>query len=82
MRGGGKVLARVPIVTARPVAEAGLGTRLADLAGRSQTIIALVLLLICSLPLVFLRRRAMHRRRALDAEHRRAPRGVSETPVS
>jgi D-alanyl-D-alanine carboxypeptidase (penicillin-binding protein 5/6) len=81
VRGGGKVLARVPIVTARPVAEAGLGTRLADLAGRSQTIIALLLLLICSLPLVFLRRRAMHRRRALDAEHRRARRR-EETPVS
>ncbi len=80
VRVAGKVIARVPIVTARPVAEAGLGTRLADLAGRSQTIIALVLLLICSLPLVFLRRRAMHRRRALDAEHRHARRR-EETPV-
>jgi len=81
VRVAGTVLARVPIVTARSVAEAGLGTRLADLAGRSQTIIALVLLLICSLPLVFLRRRAMQRRRALDAEHRRARRR-EETPVS
>ncbi len=79
--GADKVLARVPVVTAAPVAEAGLRTRLSDLAGRSQTIIALVVLLICSLPLVFLRRRAMHRRRALDAEHRRTRRR-EETPVS
>jgi D-alanyl-D-alanine carboxypeptidase (penicillin-binding protein 5/6) len=78
---GDRVLAHAPVVTARSVSEAGLGTRLADLAGRSQTIIALVLLLICSLPLVFLRRRAMHRRRVLDAEHRRARRR-EETPVS
>ena len=56
------MLARVPVVTARPVAEAGLGTRLEDLARRSETIIALVLLLACSLPLVLLRRRAMRRR--------------------
>jgi hypothetical protein len=74
VRAGDKVLARVPVVTARPVSEAGLGTRLADLAGRSQTIIALALLLACSLPLLLLRRRAIRRRRALDAEHRRARR--------
>ena len=80
VRNGKEVLARVPLVTAQPVAEAGLGTRLADLAGRSTTIIALVLLLACSLPLVLLRRRAM-RRRALDAEHRRARRR-EETPVT
>ncbi|MEY2513634.1 MAG: hypothetical protein QOJ89_992 [bacterium] len=81
VRAGGKVLARVPVVTARPVPEAGLGTRLADLAGRSQTIIALVLLLACSLPLLMLRRRAMRRRQALEAEHRRTRRR-EETPVS
>lgn len=81
VRAGRKVLARVPAVTATAVAEAGLGTRLSDLVGRSQTIVALVLLLICSLPLVLLRRRAMRRRRALDAEHRRARRR-EETPVS
>ena len=80
VRHGDEVLARVPVVTARPVAEAGLGTRLEDLARRSETIIALVLLLACSLPLVLLRRRAM-RRRALDAEHRRARRR-EETPVT
>jgi hypothetical protein len=67
-------------VTARPIAEAGLGTRLGDLVGRAQTIISLVLLLVCSLPLVMLRRRAMRRRQALDAEHRRTRRR-EETPV-
>jgi D-alanyl-D-alanine carboxypeptidase (penicillin-binding protein 5/6) len=78
---GDKVLARIPVVTARSVAEAGLGTRLGDLLSRSQTIVALLLLLVCSLPLVLLRRRAMRRRRAQDAEHRRARRR-EETPAS
>jgi D-alanyl-D-alanine carboxypeptidase (penicillin-binding protein 5/6) len=79
VRKGAEVLARVPVVTARPVAEAGLGTRLDDMLGRSQTIVALVLLLACSLPLVLLRRRAINRRRALDAEHRRARRREEST---
>lgn len=74
VRKGSEVLARVPVVTARPVAEAGLGTRLDDMLSRAQTIVALVLLLACSLPLVLLRRRAINRRRALDAEHRRVRR--------
>ncbi|MEA2219460.1 MAG: hypothetical protein QOJ35_2086 [Solirubrobacteraceae bacterium] len=81
VRADGRVLARAPVVTAKPVAEAGLGTRLADLMARLQTIIAIVALAACSLPLVMLRRRAMRRRRALDAEHRRARRR-EETPVS
>ncbi len=81
VRAGDEVLSRVPVVTARPVEEAGLGTRLSDLASRSQTIIALILLLVCSLPLLMLRRRAMRRKHALDAEHRRARRR-EETPVS
>ncbi|HUR85295.1 MAG TPA: D-alanyl-D-alanine carboxypeptidase family protein [Solirubrobacteraceae bacterium] len=74
VRAGTEVLARVPVVTAAPVAEATLGTRLDDLLGRADTIVALVLLLACSLPLLLLRRRALRRRRALDAEHRRARR--------
>jgi D-alanyl-D-alanine carboxypeptidase (penicillin-binding protein 5/6) len=74
VRAQGKVLARVPVVTALPVEEAGLGTRLDDMLGRTDTIVALVLLLACSLPLLLLRRRALRRRRALDAEHRRARR--------
>lgn len=80
IRKGDDVLARVPVVTARPVAEADLGDRLNDMMGRSQTIVAMVLLLVCSLPLLLLRRRAINRRRALDAEHRRARRR-EETPV-
>jgi len=80
VRADGKLLARVPVVTERPVTEAGLGTRLEDLISSSQTILAIVLLLVCSLPLVILRRRAMRRNRALDAEHRRARRH-EETPV-
>ena len=81
VRAGDKVIARIPVVTARPVPEAGLGTRLGDLISRSQTIVALLLLVVCSLPLVLLRRRAMRRRRAQDAEHRRARRR-EETPAS
>jgi D-alanyl-D-alanine carboxypeptidase (penicillin-binding protein 5/6) len=80
IRSADEVLARVPVVTARPVAEAGVSDRLNDMLGRSQTILALVLLLVCSLPLLLLRRRAINRRRALDAEHRRARRR-EETPV-
>jgi serine-type D-Ala-D-Ala carboxypeptidase (penicillin-binding protein 5/6) len=79
VRKGDRVLARVPVVTARPVAEASLGTRLDDMLSRAQTIVALVLLLVCSLPLVLLRRRAVNRRRALDAEHRRARRREEST---
>jgi len=74
IRSGREVLARVPVVTARPVAEAGIGDRLDHMMSRSQTIIALVLLVACSLPLLLLRRRAINRRKALDAEHRRARR--------
>lgn len=74
IRRGEEVLARVPVVTARPVAEAGLGDRLDHMLGRAQTVVAIVLLLVCSLPLLLLRRRAINRRRALDAEHRRARR--------
>ena len=81
VRAGKEVLSRAPVVTARSVQEAGLGTRLSDLASRSQTIIALIVLLVCSLPLLMLRRRAMRRKRALEAEHRRARRR-EETPVS
>jgi D-alanyl-D-alanine carboxypeptidase (penicillin-binding protein 5/6) len=80
IRRGDDVLATVPAVTAAPVAEAGLGDRLDHMLGRSQTIVAMVLLVVCSLPLLLLRRRAINRRRALDAEHRRARRR-EETPV-
>ncbi|MBA3326968.1 MAG: D-alanyl-D-alanine carboxypeptidase [Solirubrobacterales bacterium] len=76
-----EVIARVPLVTARAVAEAGLGTRLDDLVRRPLTVIALCLLLACSLPLVILRRRAMRRREAQDAERTGTP-SREETPVA
>ena len=80
VRQGGKELKRVAVVTARPVAEAGLGDRLGDFAGRSLTWIAIALLLVCSLPLMVLRNRVVRRRHALDAEDRRADRR-EETPA-
>jgi len=80
VRRGTKVLARAPVVNAEPVEEAGVGARLGDLMGRTETLFALLLFLACSLPLVLLRRRAMNRRRALDAENRRTRRR-EETPV-
>jgi len=80
VRQGGKELKRVAVVTARPVAEAGLGDRLGDFAGRSLTWIAIALLLVCSLPLMVLRNRVVRRRHALDAEDRGADRR-EETPA-
>jgi D-alanyl-D-alanine carboxypeptidase (penicillin-binding protein 5/6) len=80
VRRGTKVLARAPVVNAEPVEEAGVGARLGDLMGRAETLFALLLFLACSLPLVLLRRRAMNRRQALDAENRRTRRR-EETPV-
>jgi len=76
----GKVVQRVTVVTARPVSEAGFAARLSDFVSRSQTLVAIVLLLVCSLPLMVLRNRVVRRRRDLDAEDRRAPRS-EETPA-
>ncbi|MDQ3849459.1 MAG: hypothetical protein M3296_02425, partial [Actinomycetota bacterium] len=81
VRAGRAVIARVPVITARSITEAGLGTRLGDLIGRPLTILALCVLLACSLPLVGLRRRVVRRRQALDAERRQARRS-QETPVA
>lgn len=75
VRQGAEELERVALVTARPVAEAGLGDRLDDVVGRSLTWIAIVALVICSLPLMVLRNRVVRRRLALDAEQRHAGRG-------
>jgi serine-type D-Ala-D-Ala carboxypeptidase (penicillin-binding protein 5/6) len=76
----GKVIKRVPVVTARPVSEAGFGDRLSDFISRRQTLFAIVLLLGCSLPLLVLRNRVVRRRRELDDEDRRSRRR-EETPV-
>lgn len=76
----GKVIRRVAVVTARPVSEAAFGDRLSDFITRKQTLIAIVLLLACSLPLLVLRNRVVRRRRDLDDEDRRS-RHREETPV-
>jgi len=80
VRRGSRQLARIPVVTARPVAEAGLGDRLGDFIDRSLTWIAIVALLVCSLPLMVLRNRVVRRRHAHDDEQRRTRRR-EETPV-
>ncbi|MGH2919607.1 MAG: D-alanyl-D-alanine carboxypeptidase family protein, partial [Solirubrobacteraceae bacterium] len=76
----GTVLRRVPVVTARPVSEAAFSDRLSDFVSRSQTLVAIALLVACSLPLLVLRNRVVRRRREFDAEDRRARRR-EETPV-
>ena len=80
VRQGSKELRRVAVVTARPVAEAGLADRLSDFVGRSLTWIAIVLLLVCSLPLMVLRNRVIGRRHAHDDEARRASRREDRAP--
>ena len=80
MRRGKEVLARIPVVTAKPVAEASFATRLQHVLLSAQGFLALLALLVCSLPLLLLRRRAINRKRALEAEHRRARRR-EESPV-
>lgn len=81
VRSEGRVLKRLALVTARPVAEAGLGDRLNDFVGRSLTWIAIVALVVCSLPLMALRNRVVRRQHALEDEQRRAGRGEqSPTP--
>jgi D-alanyl-D-alanine carboxypeptidase (penicillin-binding protein 5/6) len=63
------VVARVPLVTAAPVAEASFGTRLSDFLDSGITRLLLVVIVGCSLQLAYLRYRATRRRRT-----RRAPR--------
>lgn len=80
VRHEGKVIRRVPVVAARPVSEARFGDRLSDFIGRSETLVAIVALLVCSLPLMVLRNRVVRRRREFDAEDPRAGHR-EETPV-
>jgi D-alanyl-D-alanine carboxypeptidase (penicillin-binding protein 5/6) len=56
-------VARAPLVTAAPIAAASFAQRLRDYAVRPLTLLAAVVLAICSLQLVVLRRRADRRRR-------------------
>jgi D-alanyl-D-alanine carboxypeptidase (penicillin-binding protein 5/6) len=67
----GKVVARVPLVTAGPVDAASFMDRLRDWLGGTWTLVLLAVLGACSLYLVLLRRRAVRRR-----ARRRAGRGA------
>jgi D-alanyl-D-alanine carboxypeptidase (penicillin-binding protein 5/6) len=60
-RVGGRVVASVPLVTARPVEAAGLGTRLASRLSAPSTMLLLGLLGGCTVLLVALRRRVVRR---------------------
>lgn len=59
----GRTVERVPLVTARAVSEATATQRLADFLGRSGTVLALCILVGCSLVLLLLRRRILRRGR-------------------
>ena len=63
VRQRGEVVARVPLVTAEPVAAATAGEKLQDFASRRATVLLLATFVACSLLLVLLRRRAMRGRR-------------------
>lgn len=67
VRQRGRVVARVPLVTARAVTEAGAADRLADFAGRTRTVLLLAVFLLGSLLLVVLRRRSTRRARQPQA---------------
>lgn len=63
VRRGGEVVARVPLVTTRAVEKAGVALRVEELLSRPTTILLLLVLALCSVPLVALRRRALRRQR-------------------
>jgi D-alanyl-D-alanine carboxypeptidase (penicillin-binding protein 5/6) len=67
----GKVVARVPLVTADPVDAATFFDRLRDWLGNPVTLVLLAAFALCSLYLALLRRRAVRRRQS-----RRAGRGA------
>ncbi len=61
VRQRGKVVARVPLVTARAVTEAGAADRLRDFVGQGRTLLLLTVFVLGSLLLVVLRRRTTRR---------------------
>ena len=63
VRWRGRTVASVPLVTRRAIAEASLWQRGDDLLGRTLAVVILSALALASLQLVFLRRRAVRRRR-------------------
>jgi serine-type D-Ala-D-Ala carboxypeptidase (penicillin-binding protein 5/6) len=64
----GRVAARVPLVTARPVAKATVGQRVRGWLGSTATIVLLVALVACTVQLLLLRRRVVRRRRRSAGE--------------
>jgi D-alanyl-D-alanine carboxypeptidase (penicillin-binding protein 5/6) len=72
VRLGGRVVERVPLLTASAVAEASLGDRLRDALGGPVLPVVAVALLAGSLLAMVLRRRAARRRRAVRRRERRA----------
>jgi D-alanyl-D-alanine carboxypeptidase (penicillin-binding protein 5/6) len=63
VRQRGRTIARVPLVTRRPIAAASVLQRGDDVLGRTLTVVILSVVALASLQLVFLRRRAVRRRR-------------------
>jgi D-alanyl-D-alanine carboxypeptidase (penicillin-binding protein 5/6) len=61
VRAGGRIVARTALVTQRAVAKASLAQRLGDYLSRTFTLVLLGALLVCSLQLALLRRRAGRR---------------------
>jgi serine-type D-Ala-D-Ala carboxypeptidase (penicillin-binding protein 5/6) len=66
VRQRGRVVARVPLVTARAVSAPTLGQRVSDYLGRGSTRAVLALLAVCSLYLGLLRRRSARRRNGAE----------------
>ena len=66
----GRVVARVPLVTAAPVAEASLAQRVGSFFGDGLTLVLIVVLAVSTLQLALMRRRAMRRRRARSRRRR------------
>lgn len=63
VRRGDEVVGRIPLVTTRAVEKAGVALRVEDLLSRPTTLLLLLILAVCSVPLVALRRRALRRQR-------------------
>jgi D-alanyl-D-alanine carboxypeptidase (penicillin-binding protein 5/6) len=63
VRQRGRTIAQVPLVTRRPIAAASVLQRGDDMLGRTLTVVILSVVALASLQLVFLRRRAVRRRR-------------------
>jgi D-alanyl-D-alanine carboxypeptidase (penicillin-binding protein 5/6) len=56
-----RTVARTPLVTSAAVAEASLGDRLGDVLSRPGSVLLLLVLLVCTVSLVLLRRRVLRR---------------------